>query len=120
MAGSSFTPSYQGLGDNVLRADFMVAEMGRRIRNVMALAEATAPVYTGPGEDTHRGRYKASYSVSTTDHGGWRSNRAAGVLTDSAPEALFVEVGVRPDEHEPHGQRAHHTMMNALRRGAGD
>ena len=119
MGGSTFTPSYQGLGDNVLRADFMVAEMGARAQRVMARAIATAPVYSGPGEDEHRGRYKESFSVSTTDHGGWKGNRAAGIVTNDSPESAFVEFGVRPDKHEPHGQRAHATLRNALN-AAGD
>lgn len=114
MAGSTFTPSYQGLGDNVLRAGFMVAEMGRRAQKVMDRAVATAPVYDGPGEDEHRGRYKASFALSTTDHGGWKGNRAAGIVSNGAPEAIFEEFGVRADRHEPRGQRSRHILRDAL------
>lgn len=112
MAASVFTPSYQGLGDNVLRAGFMVAEMRSRAEKVMAFAIATAPVYEGP-DDEHRGRYKASFSVSSTNHGGWKGNRAAGIVTNSAPEAPAVEFGIRPSGHE-RGQGAHATLRRAL------
>lgn len=119
MAGSKITFSYQGIGDNVLRADFMVAEMGRRAQRVMDRAVETAPVYEGDEEDPHRGRYKESFSVSTTTHGGYRGNRAAGIVTNDAPEAIFVEKGLRPSRFHPEGQRAHHTLLNALQ-AAGD
>jgi hypothetical protein len=97
----------------------------------MSQAEATAPVYEGPGEDPHRGRYKASYEVSTTTEGGWKHDRAAGILTDSAPEAVFVEYGARHVRHISRGaggrleeavetfQPPHHTMLNALFGAAG-
>jgi hypothetical protein len=106
---STYTPSYQGLGDNVLRAAFMVAAMRERAERVKALAEAIAPVYAGP-DDRHRGRYKASFSVSTTDHGGSKGMRAAGIVTNSAPEAFVVEFGTSK-------QRGHNTLRTALAAG---
>ena len=107
--GATFTASYAGIGASLLRADFMVAEMERRAEAVKALAEAIAPVYKGP-DDPHRGRYKASFSVSSTDHGGSKGNRAAGIVTNSAPEALVVEFGDSK-------QRGHYTLRTALAAG---
>jgi hypothetical protein len=106
---STYTPSYQGVGDNLLRAGFMVAEMEKRAERVRALAEAIAPVYHGP-DDPHRGRYKASFSVSSTDHGGSRGNRAAGVITSSDPQAFLIEFGDSK-------QAGHYTLRTALAAG---
>ena len=125
---SSYESSYSGVGA-MLRSDFMEAEMGRRAQKVMDEAVARAPVYEGPGEDPHRGRYKGDFSVSTTDHGGWKHDRAAGTVTDSAPEAIFVEVGARHvtrgrggriEEAVETYQPPHHTLLNALFSAAGD
>lgn len=107
MAGSTFTPSYSGLGNEVLRAGFMVEEMVSRAERVMAEAVATAPVYAGPGHDPHRGRYKASFSVHGTAAGGVKGDRAAGIVSNDAPEAFYVEFGTR-------NNRAHATLRNAL------
>jgi hypothetical protein len=104
----------------MLRADFMVEEMGRRAQAVMDQAVATAPVYTGTGRDTHRGRYKDSFSVHTTDHGGWKGDRAAGIVTNDAPEAIYVEY--KSEHRTGEGVRVqpgHHTLLNALS-AAGD
>lgn len=115
--GSSITFSYQGIGDNILRADFMVYEMRRRGQMVLDRCIETAPVYEGTGEDPHRGRYKESFSMYTTNHGGSKSNRAAAVITNTAPEALDVEYGAH---HWGKGrtrveiQPGHHTMYNAM------
>ena len=119
MAGSTYTGSYSGIGE-MLRADFMVEEMGRRAQAVMDQAVATAPVYAGREGDPHRGRYKGSFSMHTTDHGGWKGDRAAGIVTNDSPEAVFVEYGTRAGRYHPEGQRGHHTLLNALRSAAGD
>lgn len=105
--GSKITFSYQGIGDEILRAGWMVAEMEARAQEVMAYAVATAPVYSGPYPDYHRGRYRNSFSVSSTAHGGYKGDRAAGIVTNNAPEALVVEFGNR-------NQRPHGTLRNAL------
>ena len=120
MAGSVYVGSYAGVGE-MLRADFMVEEMGRRAQAVMDQAVATAPVYTGTGGDPHRGRYKDSFSVHTTDHGGWKGDRAAGIVTNDAPEAIFVEYASKHrTEHGIREQAGHHTLLNALYSAAGD
>jgi hypothetical protein len=119
MGGSTFHGSYEGIGQ-MLRADFMVEEMGRRAQAVMDQAVATAPVYEGREGDSHRGRYKASFDMHTTDHGGWKGDRAAGIVTNSSPESLYVEYGVRAGRYHPEGQPGRHTLLNALRSAAGD
>jgi hypothetical protein len=119
MAGSKMEFSYEGIGENILRADYMVAEMGRRAQAVMDEAVATAPVYEGREDDPHRSRYKESFSMHTTDHGGSKGNRAAGIVSNDAPEAVFVEFGTKPGRFHPAGQRAHATLRNALH-AAGD
>ena len=119
MGGSTYTGSYAGVGE-MLRSDFLEAEMGRRAQAVMDQAVATAPVYTGTGRDVHRGRYKESFSMHTTDHGGWKGDRAAGIVTNDAPEAVFVEYSsTHRTEHGARVQPGHHTMLNALS-AAGD
>lgn len=104
---STLTFSYQAIGDELLRAGWMVGEMTARAEAVMAYAEAIAPVYTGTGWDPHRGRYRDSFSVSSTAHGGYKGDRAAGRVHNDSPEALVVEFGNSR-------QRAHATLRTAL------
>ena len=47
--------------------------MRERAERIKEAAEARAPVYSGPGRDEHRGRYKESFSIETTSHGGDRT-----------------------------------------------
>lgn len=112
MGGSTYTGSYEGIGQ-MLRSDFLKAEMARRGANVLARCIATAPVYHGDWEDPHRGRYKESFSMTATSAGGWKGDRAAAIISNDAPEARWVEYGTKR-------QRAHHTMLNALMSAAGD
>ena len=100
-----YTGSYSGLGE-MIRSGFMEAEMRGRADRVAALARAIAPVYEGP-DDPHRGRYKGSFVVSSTSRGGWRKNRASGIVTCTDPAALEIEFGT--SEH--HG---HHVLRRAL------
>lgn len=102
---STYTGSYSGIGA-MLRSEMMVSAMAARGERVLARAIGTAPVYKGP-DDRHRGRYKASFSMSTTSHGGSRGNRAAAVIRNSDPTAQYVEFGTS----EEHG---HYTLRNAL------
>ena len=112
MGGSYYVGSYEGIGQ-MLRSDFLKAEMARRGAAVLAQCIATAPVYHGDWVDPHRGRYKDSFSMTTTSAGGWKGDRAAAIIENSAPEARWVEFGTGR-------QRAHHTMLNALMSAAGD
>lgn len=105
---SRYKASYSGIGQ-LLRSDFIMADMVARAERVKALAEALAPVDTGSG---HPGRYKASFSVSASTSGrrgqfagpllpgqsrsslgGSRSRRARASVTNSAPESIWVEYG---------------------------
>lgn len=102
--------SYEGIGE-MLRSDWMRAHMHERASRMKDYAVAIAPVYKGTGTDKHRGRYKDSFHVESVSHGGFRHDRAAGILTNNAPEAVFVEFGT---SH----QRAHGTMREAMISGA--
>lgn len=111
MGDSYYTSSYAGVGA-MLRSDFLKDEMGRRGERVLAQCIATAPVYRGR-DDPHRGRYKESFSMTTTNNGGWKGDRAAAIISNGSPEARWVEYGTSR-------QLAHHTMLNALMSAAGD
>lgn len=121
-----------GAGRLVARSEGVYRDLERRGDNVIIHAEATAPVDSG------------QYAFGTTRPGGFRRDRirprgGAGVrVTATAPHSLIVEVGSRPHDIEPRdkqalawpggahpakrvnhpGTRAHHTLRNALFRGA--
>lgn len=89
---SGFKGSYRGIGE-LLRADFIVADMIARAERVKAVAEAYAPV---DAESDHPGRYKESFKVSggvRAGKRGGRTRRAYGRVTNTAPEAFWVEYG---------------------------
>lgn len=102
---SKFTGSYSGIGQ-LLCADFIEADMLRHAERVKAVAEASAPVAKSP-KDRHRGRYKASFSVSSGIREGKRNRRACGRVVNTAPEARFVEFGAK-------GVPRYRTLGNAL------
>lgn len=112
-----FTGSYKGIGE-MLVADFMIDEMQVRAGRVLVRCVETAPIYTGPFLDLHRGRYKESFYLDEqtikTSTGGINgpTRRALGRVTNDAPEAFHVEYGTRNND-------AHHTMGNALRAAGG-
>jgi hypothetical protein len=103
---SRITFSYEGIGE-MLRSEFMEAEMGRRINNVKDRAVATSPVGSAATRDTHPGRYKDAFETETTREGGVNKDRASGYLVNTSPEAFIVEYGTSR-------QRAFATMRNAL------
>lgn len=109
---SSFNGSYKGIGE-LLRADFIEADMLRRAERVKSVAEASAPVArTG----NHRGRYKASFRASAgirPGKAGRRTRRACGRVVNTAPEARFVEYGAK-------GTPRYRTLGNALMVAAGE
>ena len=119
MAGSKISFSYDAIGSEILRAPWMVEHMKARAQRIKELAESRAPVYDGPGSDPHRGRYKASFRVESTDHGGFKHDRAAGVVINDAPETVFVEFG-----HRAHGaipaQEGQHVLGSSMMAAAGD
>jgi hypothetical protein len=105
---SQYRSNYAGVR-KMITAPYMQADMKVRAQRVKAIAVATAPVGDGPT----RGRYKRSFSVKSGAHGGFRHDRAYGRVTNSAPEAWFVEWG---NKYVPR----HRTLGNALYAGAGD
>lgn len=93
-----FDADYAGIGE-LLRADFMQAEMLRRVEKGKALAEVIAPRDTG--------QFAASFHTSVNSHGGARHDRAEGVLTNDDPAALSIETGTNDTP-------AHRTLRKSL------
>ena len=90
----TYQHDYAAFGELVLCAPWMVAEMRSRAERGLAVAEMVAPVGSPAEGDEHAGRYKASFSVDSgiQVHA---TRRAYGELSNSAPEALYVEFGTR-------------------------
>jgi hypothetical protein len=103
---STFEASYHGIGE-MIRSEFMLAEMARRGSNIFAVAVATAPVGHLP-RDMHAGRYKASFGMELNRRGGIHNDRAEAKVTNDAFEAIFVEYGHEGD-NEPY-----HTLFHAM------
>lgn len=101
----TFEASYTGIGE-MLVAPFMVEAMRARAEKAKVFAEEIAPVYDGSGRDDHRGRYKASFSVSAGVHE-HKTRRAYGRVTNDSPEAFFVEYGTRNNP-------AHHVLLKSI------
>jgi hypothetical protein len=116
---SKMSFSYEAIGSEILRAPWMVAHMESRARRIKELAESRAPVYEGPGRDEHRGRYKASFEVTSTNHGGDRHDRAEATCTNTAPEAIWVEKGARAYEGIP-ARAGQHILGSSMMAAAGD
>lgn len=83
---SEFKGDYAGIGE-MLRADFMQAEMMDRARKGKEYAEATAP-YDEHGESPH---YKEQFRVEAA----LREDRARALLVNDDPDALWIELGTR-------------------------
>jgi hypothetical protein len=107
--GASLKLSKAGIGE-MLRADFMVAEMGRRAEVGKLVAEAIAPVYR---EKDKRGRFKDSFYTRTSTSGGYKKDRAAGYLGNNHPAAFQIETGTIDTP-------AHRTLRIALEAMARD
>ena len=77
---------YAAFGKECLQAGFMRSAMRARATAVMATAQSIAPVDTG--------EYVSSFEVSDgiTTYGG-PGARAYGRVTNTAPHALWVEMG---------------------------
>jgi hypothetical protein len=102
-----YDASYEGIGE-LLRADFIQAEMRRRAEKVMALAEATAPDYTPYGVG-YKYEFEVTSGIKTSKAG---TKRAYGRVTNHSDHAIWVEYG---GQNTP----AHRTLGRALR-AAGD
>jgi HK97 gp10 family phage protein len=101
---TSFKSSYTGIGE-MIRSDFMIAEMRRRAESIATRARIIAPVGTPP-DDKHPGEYKASFRVSTTKYGGDKGDRAQAKVTNDSPHAFYVEYGTSKME-------AQHILLKA-------
>jgi hypothetical protein len=93
----------RGMGE-LLRSEMMLRVVVRRAELIRALAEATAPV--GDERDPHRGRYKASFHIRSSRRGGATRDRAEAIVSNDAPEAVFVEWG-------HYGREPYHTLFRA-------
>lgn len=102
-----FRASYSGIGD-LLRADFLRAEMLRRAEKVKALAEASAPDAPPYGEG-YKYEFEVSSGVKTSKAG---TRRAYGRVTNNSEHAIDVEYG---GQNTP----AHRTLGRALRAAKG-
>lgn len=104
---TTFRASYSGIGE-LLRSDFMQAEMRRRAEKVKALAESTAPDAPPYGVG-YKYQFEVTSGIKTSKRG---TKRAYGRVTNHSEHAIWVEFG---GENTP----AHRTLGRALR-AAGD
>jgi hypothetical protein len=98
----AFRADYRGIG-RLLKSPEMQALMALHAHRAKAVAEAIAPVDPTSG---HPGRYKASFVVTSGVRRG-HSGRAYARLSNTSPEAVYVEYGTRNND-------AHHTLLRAL------
>lgn len=88
---------------NLLQADWMVAEMRARAEKVKTAAEAAAPIETGA--------YKQRFRIRTRKRGGIHKDRAEALVVSTDPAAMSIEFG-----HSAHGEHVdgHYTLTKAL------
>ena len=91
---------YEAFGRNVLKADWMAAEMYERALRVKARAELTAPYDPDDPDGQH---YRDAFTASA----GLRDDRAYGRVSNDDKAALFVEFGTKNNPR-------HRTLGNAL------
>ena len=98
--GIDYHHDYEKFRANVLKADWMAAEMYERALRVLARAEATAPFYANDPDKQH---YRDAFSATA----GLREDRAYGRVTNDDKAAVFVEFGTKNNPR-------HRTLGNAL------
>lgn len=108
MMPAKFKMSKKGVG-RLLRSRMIQADMLHRAERIEDAAVAIAPVYAGTWKTTP-GEYKASFTVTTTNRGGRRKDRATATVTNTAYYARWVEYGT---EKVP----AHHVLLRAAQAG---
>ena len=96
--GSKLTLSYEGIGE-MLRSDFMEAEMLHRATEIMHIAQELAHVRTG--------HFRDSFHTTSTRRGGRNNDRAAGIVYNDDEAALSIEFGTAH-------MRGLHTLRRAL------
>jgi hypothetical protein len=98
---SKYTQDYRGMGQ-LLRCDFISAEMYRRAEKVMAAAQAAAPY--DPTSTTH---YRDAFHIQLNDRGGNHHDRAVASVVNDDAAAFFIEFGTSKTPQ-------HRTLRNAL------
>lgn len=101
---SDYNPDHVGMG-LLLESDMLMRVVERVAEGIMTHAIASAPV-GDPAEDEHAGRYKASFNIRTSYHGGATGDRVEAVVYNDSPEAASVEYGHR-------GAEPYHTLLRA-------
>lgn len=111
--------SYEEIGAQILRSDFMEEHMKERAQKIADQATSLAAVSDRPG-DPHRGRYRyglgglGGFAVSTVrSGGGYKHDRCEGTVTNDAPEAVYQEFGTS-------NQPGRHTLRLAVEAAAYD
>lgn len=104
MADAIFTLDPVAFGEHVLNADFMEDAMAAFVEGAFFVAVDIAPEYS---EGPHPGRYRGAFHVSHGKYGGEHADRAYGILSNDAPEALAAEFGTENND-------AHHTLTHSL------
>ena len=104
---ASFKMSRKGVGE-LLRSDFIEAEMLRRAEVIKAIAESIAPI--GGAGDPHPGLYKSSFKVSSTSRGGRKKDRATAAVYNTTHYAPSVEYGNK-------NSSGHHVLLRAAQIG---
>jgi hypothetical protein len=85
----TFKPNHAGIGE-MLRSDFMEAEMARRAGKVLAVCEATAPYDPAIDGDVH---YRDQFRVESTRAGGVHKDRAEATVINDHPASFQIEMG---------------------------
>jgi hypothetical protein len=85
----TFKPNYTGIGE-MLRSEFMEAEMLRRASKVLAVCEATAPYDPDPDGDVH---YRDAFRVESSRAGGVHKDRAEAKVVNDHPKSFQIEMG---------------------------
>jgi Bacteriophage HK97-gp10, putative tail-component len=85
----NFQADYRGIGE-MLRSDFIEADMVERAFKVLARAEATAPFDAKDRDGFH---YRDAFHVESGRRGGARHDRAYASVVNTNDVALFVEYG---------------------------
>jgi hypothetical protein len=105
MGSARFTMDKAGIAA-LLKSDGMKDAMVDRANRIAARARQIAPV-GNEANDKHPGEYRDNITVSSTNAGGAKGDRAAAYATAEADHSRFVEYQVDKDGV------AHHTMLRA-------
>jgi hypothetical protein len=102
---SDYNPDHVGI-TRFLNSEGMQRVVKHYADRIRDRAETIAPVGSPWEPDEHAGRYKASFSVRVHTFAGATHDRAEAVVSNDAPEAVYVEYGNR-------GREPYHTLLRA-------